>query len=172
MMALSYFPAIGFEGQIADTSIRVIRGALENWVTGDAPVPFGRGVIRLPSGRISLPTATGQKIIGISVATDIFGSTYSAGKLVDPAYPPNSCINIITMGDILVWSETACNPDDSLFVRLVAGTAPLDVVGRFANATGTGLEALPGCKALKKTTVAGLVPVFYNSSVPAPTPSL
>lgn len=158
-----YLRPLGYEGMICDTSIRTVRGAIEQWTTGTTSVPFGRAVVRLPSGKISLPTGAGQKVIGISVAHDDLGGSYANGINADPVYPPNSPIDVLTFGDIFVWCEAAIDAEAPLLFRSVAAAAPLDKVGRFGAAAGTGLEALTGLRTLQKITAAGIVPVSFNS---------
>lgn len=149
---------IGFEGQICDTSIRTIRGAIEGWVTGTSPIPFGRAVT-VTNGVAAL-TAPGQKVTGISVATDYYGILDGTEK---DAYPPKSPINLLTFGDIFVYCEGAIAADTPLLVRTATLAAPKDKLGRFAPVAGTGVEAVAGIKSLKAILAAGIVPVSFNS---------
>lgn len=163
---INYLAPIGFEGMLADTANRIVRGAIEQW-TADMAIPFGRAVTMLPSGKISLITAAGQKIIGIAISVDLWGLAFvsNAATPAPPGYPPNTALNILTVGDIFVYAEDAVVAGDPLLVRVTASTAPKDVVGRFGKAAGIGLEAPTGAEivAITTTKAAGIVAVRVNT---------
>lgn len=163
--SINYLAPIGFEGMLADTANRIIRGAIEGW-TADVPIQFGVAVTLL-NGKISPLTGTGQKVVGIAVATDLWGVPLVANDQAPPppAYPTKVALNILTVGDIFVWSEDAVNAGDSLLVRFAAATAPKNIIGRFAKAAGTSLEVPTGAEIVALTTTkgAGIVAVRVNT---------
>lgn len=164
-LSMSYLAPSAFEGMLADTSPRTIRGAIERWVS-DVEIPFGRAVTRLPNGKISPLTAAGQLVLGIAIATDLFGMPLFKSDIVPtPGYPPLTPLNILTVGDAWVWVEDAVTAGDPLLVRAVAAAAPKNLVGRWAKAAGTGLEAPTGAEvvAITSTKGAGLVGIRLNT---------
>lgn len=163
---IDYLQAPGYEGMLCDTANRIIRGAIEGWVS-DSPIAFGRAVTVLSNGRLAVVSAPGQVVAGIAVSCDLWGLPLlvEGQDVPAPAYPARKSLNILTVGDIFVMVEDAVNAGDSLLVRNVVGSAPKNVLGRFAKAAGAGLEAIVGCEivALTSTKAAGLVAVRVNT---------
>lgn len=165
--SMTYLAPSAFEGMLGDIIPRVIRGAIERWVS-DVDIPFGRAVTMLPNGKISPITAAGQNVLGIAVAVDMFGmipTVLSGVPQKAPGYPPLTPLNILTVGDIWVWTEDAVTAGSPMLVRAVAAAAPKDILGRFAKTAGTGLEAPTGAEiaAITATKGAGLVAVRVNT---------
>ena len=164
--SINYLAPMGFEGMSADTSNKIIRGAIERW-TSDVFIPFGRAVTMLGNGKISPLTAAGQKIIGIAISADLWGLPIVPNNQATPfpGYPPNTALNILTVGDIFVYAEDATLSGDAMLVRVTAAAAPKDILGRFGKAVGIGLEAPTGAEIVAITTSkgAGLVAVRVNT---------
>lgn len=164
--AMSYTAPIGFEGTLADTANKIIRGAIERW-SSDVEIPFGRAVTMLPNGKISTLTAPGQRVVGIAVSIDFWGLPIlpSGTPVPAPSYPPFTSLNILTVGDIFIYTEEATNAGDSLLVRVSPAAAPKDVVGRFAKTAGAGLEVPTGIEivALTASKGAGIVAARVNT---------
>ena len=162
---IKYLADSGFEGMICDTVNRIIRGAIEGWVS-DSIIPFGRAVTILPNGRLATVSQAGQIVAGIALSTDSWGlPSPTESEPPAPAYPARTSVNILTVGDIFVWCEEAVNAGDLLLVRSTAATSPKNILGRFAKTAGAGLEATTGSVivAIKTTQTAGLVPVRVNT---------
>ena len=106
--SINYLAPLGFEGMASDTSNKIIRGAIERW-TSDVFIPFGRAVTMLTNGKISPLTAAGQKIIGIAISADLWGLPIVPNNQATPfpGYPPNTALNILTVGDIFIYAEDA-----------------------------------------------------------------
>lgn len=86
---------------------------------------------------VKIPTATTDKIAGISILEYIYEGS---------EYPLNSAFPFATLCDILVFSETANTIGDPVFVRVVAGAGGTKVGYGFRNAAVTGETiALPNC---------------------------
>jgi hypothetical protein len=164
-LTINYYQGVGYEGMIADTNPRVIRGALEQFVA-DEYIPYGSGVRRLSatSNRLRLPSATGQKIIGIAITTDMYG--YPEPGFVDgsirPGYEAGTLINVLTWGDIIIYSAQPVNVDDPVYINYAqSGTDPQDRPGRFRKTNvAAQTDLLPNARFLTTTTVAGLA--FVN----------
>lgn len=163
---INYLAPIGFEGTKSDTSNHIIRGAIERW-TSDVAIPFGRAVTLLSNGKISPITAAGQKIVGIAISIDFWGLPLVPNDVDAPApgYPPYTALNILTVGDMFIYTEEATNAGDSMLVRVAAAAAPKDQIGRFAKTAGTGLEAPTGAEivALTASKSAGIIAVRVNT---------
>lgn len=163
---IDYTAQIGFEGTKADTSNHIIRGAIERW-TSDVAIPFGRAVTLLSNGKISPLTAPGQKIVGIAISIDFWGLPLvpNGVEVPPPGYPPKVALNILTVGDMFVYTEEATNAGDAMLVRAVAAASPKDQVGRFAKTAGTGLEVPTGAEivALTASKGAGIIAVRVNT---------
>lgn len=110
------------------------------------PVPFGcvvsfdttNSFSENSTGKVvKIPTATTDKIAGISFLEYIYEGS---------EYPINSAFPFLTLGDILVFSETANLIDDPVFVRVVAGVGGDKVGYGFRNTAVAGETiALPNC---------------------------
>lgn len=161
---INYLHPIGFEGQVYTENTRAIRGALQELFNGD-PVnylPFGRVVVPGTNPRQAvLPTASAQTPLGVTIQVFMYGyreSEYATGAVL--GYPPLKHVNIITMGDVLVYCGNAVNPGDPVYYNYQAFTAPYDQLGRFTNAPATGFAQYPNAKFLKGlSSGGGLVPI-------------
>lgn len=159
-MSVGYMQGIGYEGMIGDTNIRVIRGALEQFVS-NIKIPYGRAVCRVSptSNKLTLPSAAGQKIIGIAIATDMYGYNESGyiTDTVEAGYEPGVVINVLTWGDALIYTPEAVNVDDPVLFNYKQGTATDDKIGRFRKtAVATQTDPLPNSRFLVTTTAPGL----------------
>lgn len=138
----------GYEGQRIDFQlVNITSKTIEG-----ANVAFGRAVVRgTGDEQVVLPSAAGEDFMGITEYT-------SAGLVqVDGSheYEVNREANILDLGPIYVYTETAVVPGDSVFFRHTAGIAPLDIVGRFRNDADTAnADQIPGAT-FESTTAAG-----------------
>lgn len=165
------------EGQYATTSQRRVDGALQAARNGAAILPFGRLAQLNPATNIISPLAgapAANLLLVIPIYIERLGipmQTLIDATFTNPAapigYPPNyELVEYITMGDVVVWSETAVNPGDPLFYRHTAATAPNNLVGRFratAVAGETNATAITNARFIEQTTGAGLAVVRVQS---------
>lgn len=164
--SIKYLMDLGFEGMIGDTNPRVIRGAIEKFKSGATPIPYGRIVVRSSPGSsiLTLPSAAGQKPVGIAIATDMYG--YQEQKMIDgtvePGYPANVMINVLTWGDVLMYATEVVNPDDPATFLHTAGAQAYQKVGRVGKTAGATADLYSGVKFLTGTAVPGLVWVAVN----------
>lgn len=177
--------AVG-EGQIADTSIRRLEGALANVMNGVAAngiLPFGRVIIRNNAGRALLPsaaatataTATAGPILGISVLTEKYGVSMPAligtqGTIetnpIPVGFPAGALVEYMQMGDIWMVTEEAILVADigaPVFYRFATGAGGT-VMGRVRkSAVASEAEALPNAKFMNTSPAGGLVIVRIGS---------
>jgi len=156
----------GYEGQIATTEDHVIRSAING---ANAVLPFGRLLVRgadtgaglyndLPPA--VLPSATGQKVLGVHIKTDIYEKETDAAG--DPGIKAKLPVAYMTRGTFYGWVEEAVAAGDPVFFRHTAA-APNDVVGRFRNDAATGTaDELTGAIFENCTSGAGLVLIALN----------
>jgi hypothetical protein len=160
-----YRQGIAFEGMIGTQNPRVIRGAREEWIS-KGKIPYGRAVVRdaPASNFLRLPNAAGQTPVGIAIFTEMYGETINSfvNDTVEPGYPDQVMLNILTWGDVVVWVEEAVTVDAPALFRHTANGAGRDKIGRFAMTAGTGLQAYPGARFITKTTKAGVAWVALN----------
>jgi hypothetical protein len=173
--------AIG-EGQIADTSIRRLEGAITNvlnGMAGGAMLPFGRVIHRNAQGRAVLPSAAASAatpILGVSLLVEKYGVPMptligTQGTLESTAipvgFPAGALVEYMQMGDIWMLTEEAILPADvgaGVFYRYAGGTAPNNVAGRVRkSAVASEAEALPNAKFMNTAPAGGLVIVRIGS---------
>ena len=164
------FQDAAYEGQMGTTNIRVIRGAVENYIA-ETKLPYGRVVCRNSASdrnKVRLPNAATDLILGIAIATDMYGATIPSliaePTTNEPGYPANELPNVLTIGDFVGWAEGTVQAGEAALFRHTAA-APNNVIGRFANTAGTGLAAFPAgwtVKFLEGRTNAGLVWMSIN----------
>lgn len=169
-------PAWLGEGQLADTAVRRIEGAMQNYPNGVAGMlPFGRVVVRNAQGQAVLPSAAAtatNPIIGVSVLNEKYGIPLSAAIAATNAptgYPqgPNVLVDVMAFGDIVMQTEEAIAATDvgaPVFYRFAGGTAPNNVVGRVRKAAvASEAEILPNAKFITASAAGGLVVVRIGS---------
>ena len=105
--------------------------------------------------RVAKPTATGTRILGVSVLNFqrilTWDNTLSAFKYAD-----GDMVTLIEEGDVVMYAEVAVDPGDPVWFRHTADGG-LTRIGALGKATGTGKDLLPGAKFLDKTSAPGLV---------------
>ena len=121
-------------------------------VAEDGDIAFGRAVVRgTADNQAKLPTATGQSFMGITEMTTAWSENASDLHV----YSQYKEMNIINFGEMYVYTEQSVVPGNDVFFRHTAGTAPLDVVGRFRKDLDTNkADQIIGAK-FESTTAAG-----------------
>jgi len=137
-----------YEGQRSDLGLINVTSK----VAEDGDIPFGRAVVRgTADNQAKLPTATGQSFVGITEMTTAWSENASDLHV----YPQYRGMNIINFGEMGVYTEQSVVPGNDVFFRHTAGTAPLDVVGRFRKDLDTNkADQIIGAK-FESTTAAG-----------------
>lgn len=119
-------------------------------------IPFGRAVVRgTADDQAQLPSSAVDDFVGITEYTTAWSETASDLHL----YTENREMNIMDFGKIGVYTETAVVPGDPVFFRHTATTAPLDVVGRFRNDSGSNLATQIIGATFESTTAAGEIAI-------------
>lgn len=161
------------EGQIADTSIRRLEGAIQTVLNGESGnLPYGRVIVRNAQGKAVLPTAAASSsapILGISLLREWDGVTINDLMLTTPAsigFPPNSIVEYMQLGDIVMQAEEAIAAADvgaPVFYRYATGAGGT-VLGRVRkSAVASEAEALPNAKFMTTAAAGGLVVVRIGS---------
>ena len=115
------------EGAIATGVQATTRSFLNK--TG-AVMAYGRLVAwDATNNRHSLLNATGQKPLGIVVKNSIYEDSKDAQEFV--GYPDKRESEILTQGDIWVFTEQAVTPASPVFARHTANGANKDILARF-----------------------------------------
>jgi hypothetical protein len=155
-----YFQDKGYEGQIASTQwYQYIRGTLEEVTNGsDSYLPWGRFVVEKPGGgsrEIALPSATGQRILGVTPFSDRF---MRLSKEVT-GYPPKQSAAYLAKGVIFLRAETAMTRNGDVYVRHTANTVPgqFEAIGRVRNDADSGKADLLASVRVLDTVVAGQI---------------
>lgn len=162
--SIQLFQPPAFEGMQATSALSVIRGASQElFNAGTVPIAFGSGVELKQGGQIYLPTSATTAIFGFSYLNEQWGQDFRTVILDGtgrPAIAPNTPIPVLTFGDIWLWSEEAVNDGDPVFVRIVAATAPNNIIGRVRKtADSTNTLAYSKARFIMRSTGAGLVKV-------------
>lgn len=161
------------EGQYYTTSPRRIDGAVVPFPNGQGAVlPFGR-VCHLVAGKAVLPSQAADathQILGVSILNERYGLTVPTlvgdPTTVEEGYPndPNALVECMTMGDIVMFSEEALVPGDSIAYRFDTASLAGSKLGRvrkyFSGAAAgaqVGCETLPNAKALTACSANSLV---------------
>jgi hypothetical protein len=109
---------------------------------------------------VKVPSATTDKIVGISFLEYIFEETRNSADV--NGYPQNARFPFMTFGDLRVFSETINSYKDPVFVRVVAGTGGTKVGYAFRNVAVSGETiALPNCYWLRTTTATNQISVIH-----------
>jgi hypothetical protein len=150
----------GQAGQVASLNLFSIYQAIPGWVAGSA-VPFGRLVsLDTTDNTIDLPSAAGQIIAGVTVFNPTNNAAYLDSSDTD-GIASGKFVDILTQGDIWVSCESAtAKPGESVYVRHTADGSKT-TLGGVANATGTGLELVPGAMFIS-TASDGLAIIKVN----------
>lgn len=151
-----YFQDKGYEGQIASTQwYQYIRGTLEGIANGsDDYLPWGRFVIEKPGGEpgeITLPSATGQRILGVVP----FNDRFMREAKDQTGFPPRQSAAYLAKGVIFLRAETAMTRNGDVYVRHTANAVPLppEAIGRpRANSDSGKADLLPGVRVLDTVT--------------------
>jgi hypothetical protein len=185
------------EGQLADTSLRQIEGAIVNFPNGEAGVlPFGR-VLHLVSGKAVLPTTAADSthlILGVSILNERWGlylrdllkaqsNLQQSGNIPENAvgYPQGSnvLVEALSKGGIAMFSEEALAVGDIIAYRYATASRAGSSLGQIRKGfTGAaageqvGCELLPGVRAATACTAGSLVIVRLGAVSPAASFSL
>lgn len=116
--------AAAFEGQRASFElINITSKAAEG-----SDIAFGRAVVQgTADNQAKLPSTLGERLIGITEMT----TAWSENKDDLHLYTENREMNIITFGELWVYTEQAVVPGDPVFYRHTVESSPLNIVGRF-----------------------------------------
>lgn len=170
---------MGIQTTYSFTHDALVQGMIDSMVpseclTGysDAAIGFGLGLVydgEVTDGRskLALPSATGFTFAGISVFThkQNTGGDSGLGDLTTDEVARYAIGDDITYGKkgrFVVWSESAVEPGDAVFLRHTAngaGTAP----GQFrVDADTDGADQIARAQWVTKITAAGLVVLEIN----------
>jgi hypothetical protein len=160
---VNLFQQQGYEGTFITKESVSIRGALRPYLNNTTDIiPFGRALI-LASGsttNIQLPSGSGNTIIGVSVFNDFQKGFYISNPLSQGyAIGANVEVLIKGIGDVMVWSNTATNIDDPVYVRYqngVAGYQGVAGLGTFRNSANADYLLWNGARFVTPTSGAGL----------------
>jgi hypothetical protein len=132
----TYFQDKGYEGQVASIqNYHYIRGTLEGITNGSTSyLPWGRFIVAKPggeAGEIVLPSATGQKILGVTP----FSNRFMRLSKDVTGYPPKQSAVYVAKGVLFLRAETAMTKGGDVYVRHTANTVPLlhEAIGRPRN---------------------------------------
>lgn len=114
-----------YEGQLAN--LEQNNNVISKYCEGSA-IDYGRAIVRgTEDEQVVLPSATGQKFMGITV--------YTTEGVIEPdderTYKQYNAAGILREGLIWGYTEQSVVPGDPVFFRHTADAAPLDVIGRF-----------------------------------------
>lgn len=149
----------GSRGTLSDARIE---GAQNNrWNRSGAAIPYGRFLVAgTDPGDVVLPSATGQRMLGVSYRNPAF--TYLDATDLN-AVPDDSMIDVLVEGAIMVSCEaTGATIDDPVYVRHTADGL-LTTIGGVAIAAGTGLDLVPGARVISSYAAnPGRVMIYVN----------
>jgi len=156
----------GYEGQIATTEDHVIRSAVNT--SGDT-LPFGRVLIRAADTGTGLyndlppavlPSATGQKVLGVHIKTDIYEKEITDTEFA--GIKDERPVAYMVRGTFYGWAEEAVAAGDTVYFRHTASGANTEL-GRFRNDADTATcDELTGAIFESSTSGAGLVLIALN----------
>lgn len=107
--------------------------------------------------RVSKPTATAARILGVSVLN--FQRILEWDAVLNVfKYADDDMVTLIEEGDVVMYAEVSVDPGDPVWFRHTANGGNTRI-GALGKATGTGLDLLSGAKFLDKTAAPGLVRV-------------
>ena len=162
MAQLSYSEnmPLAVEGKQADAAINNL---IEGTLYASGAIPFGRSVVKVTGedDGVILPSATGQKFVGVSVLTQVEEQVLTTGVV---EYDDKDPINVMRKGKIWVYVEEAVDPDtDSVYFRHTAGAGG-SVIGRFRTDADTATaDAVPNARFVTSTTAAGIAVIEINN---------
>lgn len=139
------YPDRYLEGMLGSMISKVSRSGLN--LSGDT-IAYGRLVthkIGTDSQEVGLPAASGETVAGITFAVYIYEKSLNAQGHVGVA--PNKMIDVLTRGDIPVFTETDVDPTQPVYFRHTANGVDKDVIGRFRTDADTATcDELIGAK--------------------------
>jgi hypothetical protein len=141
------------DGTLTNTESKAVEGAT---------IAAGRAVVQgTADNQCKLPSAAGQLFLGISLYT-------SAGTVDDAGaheYQVFAEANFIDFGKVWVYTEQTVTIGDDVFFRHTAGTAPLDVLGRFRkDSSGGDADQIVGAVFATSATAGELVQLKITSA--------
>lgn len=149
-----------WQGQLISLAGRQYRfSTFEPYASGDleAGVFVTIATDALGVNRVSKPTTTGAKIVGVTLLNFqrvlSWDSVLSAHK-----YVSGDIVSLIEEGDIVMYAEVAVDIGDPVYLRHTVDTG-LTRIGALGKAAGTGKDLVPNAKFLEKTSAPGLVRV-------------
>lgn len=159
-LAYNFNMPLAVEGKQADSAINNL---VEGTSAASGSVPFGRAVVKVTGkdDQVILPSATGQKFIGISTLSQAEEQASGTGIV---EYADKEPVNVMRKGKIFVFVEEAINPDtDTPFFRHTSGGGG-SVIGRFRKDGDTGTaDAVPNSRFVDSTTGPGLAVIEINN---------
>lgn len=124
---------VGYEGMRASNRLITTRSGYN--ATG-AVLPYGRPVRFTGNNReVALPSATGQKIQGITLLSRQYEDAVDAQN--HSGFPDKESVVFLIEGDILVRVEEDVTFGDPVYFRHTANGTGKDVIGRFRNDADT-----------------------------------
>lgn len=145
---------VAFEGMLADS------GAIEvlTYDNGATAVPFGRFLVQGTGARdCALPSATGQKVIGVALHEHL--EPDSSGVAQHVAY---SAVPVLARGRVWVKTEQAVTPADPVYVRHTVGAGGTAVGQARKDADTSKADALARARFLTAASAGALVQVEIN----------
>lgn len=139
-----YSDPLGYFGEHWTNQWAEVDGALaQQFNRTGTKIPFGRFVRKDTADGVALPSATGQRLLGVTLinkAESFLDQTEPYG------YLENEQVAILKKGEIIVYCEVATVAySDPVYVRHTADGG-LTVIGGVSNVAGTGLDLLPNAK--------------------------
>lgn len=142
--AYKLYQDIGYEGQIADTSVRDIFSRM-----AEADIEFGRALKKgTATGSCLTASASGDTIVGVSVRTQAVENDLTTGEA---KYKNKDAVSVMTMGRIYAAPITAVDDGDDVYF--------VHATGKFSNAAGSSSTAgtkIEGWKWRSKATANGI----------------
>lgn len=160
MPGFPYSQRIGYEGQVASgTWVTEISGNLEGlYNETSSRLPWGRVVVAGSSeGGVKLPSATGQRVLGVLVA-DQYEKDHLTNETGLPAGKPAS---VIKKGHIFMVAETDLTAGTTLFFRHTANGTPgaNEALGRIRGNADTAKADAATFLELVKSVKAGEIAI-------------
>jgi hypothetical protein len=144
-------PAIGYAGQIADSSVTNVISRIAN-----ESIVAGRFVVRQAEGKCKLPAAAADITSGLALGVAMYDSSREP-----EAYASGDQVPVVRKGPVYVTVEAGVTEGGAVYVRHTAD-ASLTTIGGFAPAAGTGLSLLPGARFASTALIGALAVVELN----------
>lgn len=164
----SLFIEKGVEGQIGSAADIYVRGSHEQaFNNSTALIPFGRIVVAKDAdnlGEVTLPDATGQKVLGITHEYQV----YEKDENNLGGVPAGREISYLLRGIVYCLVEVAVVPSDPVFFRHTAAgvPGPFDAIGRLRiDADTATADAISGVKFLRSGAAGDIVPVRFDLTI-------